>query len=222
MASEAPTSADGAAAKAADVPPVPLHSGAELLAACKSRDAVEVKRLLGVAGIDVNAEDENGWTPLHYACEKGHKELALALVANEADVNAKNKNDMTPLLYACEKGHKEVALALVANGADVNARDEEVVTQLLAAGAFHSGAELLACKNGEPDEAVPLLGIGADVNAKNKDGLTPLHYECAKGHKEVALALIANEADVNVKDKDGDPAALHVRDWPQGGGARAA
>ena len=74
---------------------------------------------------------------------KTHKELALALVANEADVNAKNKNDMTPLLYACEKGHKEVALALVANGADVNARDEEVVTQLLA---FHSGAELWRAK----------------------------------------------------------------------------
>ena len=66
MASEAPTSADGAAAaKAADVPPVPLHSGAELLAACKSSEVREAMRLLGVAGIDVNAKDEDGKTPLH-------------------------------------------------------------------------------------------------------------------------------------------------------------
>jgi hypothetical protein len=42
MASEAPTSADGAAAaKAADVPPVWLHSGAELLAACRNSEADE-------------------------------------------------------------------------------------------------------------------------------------------------------------------------------------
>ena len=81
MASEAPTSADGAAAaKAADVPPVPLHSGAELLAACESSDAGEAMRLLGVAGVDVNAKDEYGRIPLHWACEKGHKEVALALV----------------------------------------------------------------------------------------------------------------------------------------------
>ena len=58
----------------------------------------------------VNAKNKNGATPLHYACEMGHKELALALIANEAvDVNAKDKDGMTPLHCACEKGYTDVA-----------------------------------------------------------------------------------------------------------------
>jgi len=41
------------------------------------------------AGADVNAKDENGFTPLHYATLGGHKEIAELLIAEGADVNAK-------------------------------------------------------------------------------------------------------------------------------------
>ena len=105
-------------AEPTDVVPVPLHSGAELLAACLGSslcsEADEAMRLLRLEGIDVNAKDEIGRTPLHWASHHGHKELALALAANEAvDVNAKNKNGRIPLHFACQKGLKEVALKLL-------------------------------------------------------------------------------------------------------------
>jgi ankyrin repeat protein len=41
-------------------------------------------------GININSPDENGFTPLHVATKKGHKEISLALIEKGADVNATN------------------------------------------------------------------------------------------------------------------------------------
>ena len=41
------------------------------------------------AWTDVNAKDEEGWTPLHKAANARHKEIAELLIAKGADLNAK-------------------------------------------------------------------------------------------------------------------------------------
>ena len=64
-------------------------------------------------GADVNAKDECGWTPLHYA---ETKEIAELLIAKGADVNVKDKRGFTPLHNA---DNKEIAELLIANGADI-------------------------------------------------------------------------------------------------------
>ena len=53
--------------------------------------------LLIANGADVNAKEDGGWTPLHYAAEFGRKEVAELLIANDADVNAKGDEKKTPL-----------------------------------------------------------------------------------------------------------------------------
>jgi ankyrin repeat protein len=65
------------------------------------------------AGTDVNAKNECGWTPLHYA---ETKEIAELLIAKGADVNVKDKRGFTPLHNA---DNKEIAELLIANGADI-------------------------------------------------------------------------------------------------------
>ena len=63
-------------------------------------------------------------TPLHWACDKGHTEVAMALVDRGADVDAKDGDkEMTPLHIACNKGYKNIALFLLYRGADINALD---------------------------------------------------------------------------------------------------
>ena len=47
--------------------------------------------------MDVDEKDSYGETSLHYAADKGHKEIVELLIANGADVNAKLIYGTTPL-----------------------------------------------------------------------------------------------------------------------------
>jgi ankyrin repeat protein len=48
-------------------------------------------------GADIHARDVEQWTPLHWACWKGHMEVVLALVDRGADVDVRDDNQRTPL-----------------------------------------------------------------------------------------------------------------------------
>ena len=57
----------------------------------------EIVELLIAKGVDVNAKNNRGGTPLHLA---NNKEIAELLIANGADVNAKDEDGETPLDWA--------------------------------------------------------------------------------------------------------------------------
>ena len=78
----------------------------------------------------MNAKNEDGWTPLHWATHKGHREITELLLAKGADVNAKDESGMTPLHYAADYGHEEIVELLISKGADVNAKDNDGKTPL--------------------------------------------------------------------------------------------
>jgi ankyrin repeat protein len=64
--------------------------------AAKAGDIEAVKQHLD-AGVDVNAENNHGWTPLQFAAKDGHKKIVELLIAEGAGVNAKKKCGSTPL-----------------------------------------------------------------------------------------------------------------------------
>ena len=139
------------------------------------------------AGADVNAKDENGWTPLNSAAVKGRNQIVKLLIEKGADLNAG-----TPLIYAATDGHMEVIELLIANGADVNAKANDQ----LGGTALHMTANL-----GHKKVVELLVAAGADVNAKMLHGMTPLHF--AANNKGIAKFLIDKGADVNAKLNDG-------------------
>jgi len=68
---------------------------------------------------------KQGFTPLYWASEHGHKNVVELLIAEGADVNAVNGGrfmEQTALHIAVSYGHDDIVEILLANGADVNAR----------------------------------------------------------------------------------------------------
>ena len=123
-------------------------------------------------GVDLNAEDDNGWTLFSCAVNGGHKGIVELLITEGVDVNMKNSG-CENLYSAVAEGHKEIIGLLIAAGVDVNCKDDDGMTPLHSAAQFASKeiVELLITK-------------GADVNAKSDDGSTPLDYA---EHETIAL-----------------------------------
>jgi hypothetical protein len=64
-------------------------------------------------------------TPLHFACQLGHKQIAQTLVDHQCNVNAKDILTMTPLHWAVERNHRElVELLCKCDKIDLNCMDK--------------------------------------------------------------------------------------------------
>jgi len=155
--------------------------------AVKRNDIALVKSLLD-SGVDVNAKDNKGFSPLHFATSG---EVAEILLAQGADVNSKDNFGCTPVHTAAIHGHQEVARVLLDEGVDVNVGEEE---------AFFTPLHL-AAKNGHTALVELLLSRGANVNAQHIGRLTPLHWAARTGKSSAALIklLLVNGADVNAR-----------------------
>src|SRR6516225_5427257 len=107
---------------------------AELATAIRDGDLKAVRARLD-AGLDVNARDADGNTPLLLAAVYAGPECVELLLKKGADVNAKNKFEATPLHRAATNYEK--AKLLIDAGADVKAKTKSGRTVLTLAARKH-------------------------------------------------------------------------------------
>ena len=155
-----------------------------LLRAAKLGDVHALRRFIA-AGEDLDVEDEDGYTPLHW------------LVCNDPY----SENDaIVPDRFACLS-------ALVAAGADVNRMgggrdddDEEPCTPLIdALFPYHyvSNSHNESLRKQCPAVVSMLLRAGADVRMATADGMTPLHMAAIWGMWYIIPMLLAAGAEVD-------------------------
>ena len=164
----------------------PLH-----IASVKGSPSM-VKLLLSKKA-NVNALDDNGWTPLYYAIDIDKRQVAELLLSHGANVNIRAKDGMSALLYAVAEDSLEIAKLLISSRADVNVRENK---NLYAPLHF-------AAANGNVKLAQLLIDNGARIDAKEKSGLTPLAMAVVLGDSPMIDLLIARGADINCRDKEG-------------------
>ena len=104
----------------------PLHSAA-------NHQNFEVVQKLIEYDADIHAEDDTGWTPLHWA-SRGHHfkngSVVRLLLEHGANVHARSSGGWTPLYVASFNGALEVVRLLLEHGADVEAKNNEGKTAL--------------------------------------------------------------------------------------------
>ncbi len=96
-------------------PQISLYLANALRNAASNGQTARVKALL-YTGVNVNVQDEGGWTPLMYVTLEGHTDIVQALINKGADVNVKGKGGhlpMTALRLSAAKGHTDTVKILL-------------------------------------------------------------------------------------------------------------
>ena len=134
-----------------------LHS------ACSKGDVGYLGALLGI-GLDIEAKDDKGRTPLFEACSNQEPECVQLLLEKGANPNATSLDGHTPLTVACiHSGNSECVRHLLAHGAKPNVRDIAGQTPLF-----------WACTFNEVESIRLLLDNKAVPDIVDRDGLTPM------------------------------------------------
>ena len=142
-----------------------------------------VEAFIGTLGVDVEAVDEDGSTPLMRAAWNGHIATVNALAGtHNANVEAVNGGGYTALMFAAYNGHTATVNALAGTyNANGDAADEDGGTALMYAAA-----------NGHTATVNALAGThNANVDAVNRNGETALILAAQKGHTDTVKALRA-------------------------------
>ncbi len=152
----------------------------DLLNAARDGNVNKVERLIR-EGANVRANDELGWTALHWASYRGYLRVARLLIEEGASVSTPDKWGQTALHLVARDGHDKWGQT-----------------------ALH-----LAGHDGHAAVARFLIQIGrADVDAKDLDGETALMVASENGNAILVDLLIKEGADVDVKDNDGQTALM--------------
>jgi ankyrin repeat protein len=176
----------------------------------------------GPGCVDLNAQDSQGWTALHYAAAEGHSSAVCALAQRRAHLAISTIDGETPLVLAVVYGHIDAVCELVDAGADVNyfdpngpsplvaavrQGDVEMVKLLLALNADVSLADgyqmtplvAAAFEGDDSDDGVlaELISAGADVNLHAPSGLSALEVAARQGNLRAAKKLMDHGADPN-------------------------
>jgi len=196
----------------------------------KFGDLSDVEKILKRDIKSINAQDDEGMTPLACAIVQEQMDVARFLLDKGANPEIPNKNGLTPLELAASRPQTNGLLLcelLLAKGAQVNPTNKtdyritpldwavssdniELVKLLLDHGAdgkaksdVGSTALHTAADRGDKEIAAMLIEHGADVNAKVTGGTTPLHEAAWAGRDEVIKLLLSKGAEVDPKRHDG-------------------
>jgi ankyrin repeat protein len=171
----------------------PPKQNSDLVSAVKQHNEGLVAKLLE-EGIDPNATNTEGETPLHAAAFCGAYSIARLLLKSRArpDVPDLSQPGKTLLHLAVERQDVVMVEMLLEAGADPDVKDNSYCAPL------HRAAQ-----EGCMPIVKLLLGRQADLNAVTKDGHTPLFMAARRRHIDVATMLIKEGAVPDLRDKTG-------------------
>uniref|UniRef100_A0A6B2L1G0 Uncharacterized protein n=1 Tax=Arcella intermedia TaxID=1963864 RepID=A0A6B2L1G0_9EUKA len=140
--------------------------------------------LLNFPGIDVNVNNFDDTTPLHYFCEKWQSpDLACfhLFIKQGANVNAINSNGETPIFKAIFNNSIRYILleALIKNNADVN-----ITTKTAREGVLHYAVRL-----GRADLVSLILQAVPRLDLKGEEGYTPEELARVYNQQKIANQL---------------------------------
>ncbi len=178
------------------------------IAIAKNASIDQVVFLLDM-GIDVNARNRNGHSPLYLAVQENRRTIGEQLLASGADVFSSDSDNSSPLRLA------------LTWGADV--QDWVLTSEVIKAKDGSGNTPLHYAAEWQLNEAVwSLLEKGSDPNAQNTNGESPIFNAVKANNIEAIQLLLQNGADRNLRNYLGDTIVHYSIRWNAGEAARLA
>ncbi|GAB6027120.1 Histone-lysine N-methyltransferase ehmt1, variant 2 [Chamberlinius hualienensis] len=139
---------------------------------------MDICRLILETGkININVQDDGGWTPIIWGCEFKHLPVVKFLLDRGADPNSRDKEHNIALHWSAFSGSLEISEILLNRGCDINAKNE------------HGDSPLHVAARQDNYECVMLfLARNADVDSLNKENETPIMC-CEDNNSQTFMAL---------------------------------
>ncbi|KAJ1430405.1 ankyrin repeat-containing domain protein, partial [Ochromonadaceae sp. CCMP2298] len=160
----------------------------------------------------IDAVDEDGYTPLHYACMLRVPGIIRALHEAAADVTAVDNYGFTPLHWAAMQLDEASLGVLCAHLFELDFYDREGRTPLymlcVQGRNIHGQTDASVLRNC----VATMLTRQPNVNIIDTRGLCVLHYLAASWHYEAMELMLKAGAEVNMRGGAGDNLAqpLHL------------
>lgn len=158
------------------------HDGMTVLHyAAKAGHNDVIKVLLDTGDIDVNIQDDGGWTPIIWASEHKLVSTVKFLIDQGAQPTLKDKEENTSLHWAAYSGSVDICEMFLNGGCALDAPNE------------HGDRPLhIAARQNHYECVVLFLARGADVDVRNSENDTPIQC-CLEEDSQVCLALKVNK-----------------------------
>ncbi|XP_065910258.1 uncharacterized protein [Dysidea avara] len=185
------------------LPEIDLKNREEQIRACRDGLRKDKSSLL-------NKKNKEGWTPLHYAADRGHVNVLQVLVmAASCDVTISNKNKQTAFHLAARSGHLDCLQLLY-----VAAESSQSLDDLPR---VDKKGWNLACHASAHDEVKVIEWLlknmpqHADINHYTEKGYTPLLLACDFQKLNILKFLLNHDliSEIATTTKDGKT-ALHL------------
>lgn len=164
-------------------------------------DVQALQAVITQGGINLDIQDDRGYSALMVTAMKGHVEAFQLLLYAGADVKLSNKCGETAILLSQLNQNREhferVMLEFAIEKGNCNAGEFD---------ALH----FAAC-HGKLDAVKLLTNRGYNVNTPDVNGNTPLMLAAREGHAHVCELLISCGADGNIRNTKGETALSLAR-----------
>ncbi|KAL0267578.1 UNVERIFIED_CONTAM: hypothetical protein PYX00_009809 [Menopon gallinae] len=144
--------------------------------------------------------NKSGWTPIMYACARGHALLVSYLIMCGAKTDTATKSKITPLMLAISSGDFPT-MECVFNPVDLESRDYKLWTALFYAVYF------------QQEKSVEfLLSKGANVNVADYQNETPLLLAVKSGCESIVNLLLKTAKNLDVKSFKNESAIMLAKE----------